>query len=580
MKHVMKYGKPYVAIIVVVLLMKIAGAVLDLMIPSALADILDVAVPTAKASGDTGIIIHYGLKMAAFAFAELVLNTVANFTVANIASKMVGTLRQDLFDKVTFLSARQLDDVTIPSAVSRLTSDTYNVQHMINRVLRMGVRAPMLMIGGIVVTAMEDPMLALLLVFALPAVSYIVVHLTKKAVPLNKEKQSILDRMVRTVQENASGIRVIKALSKTEYEKDRYDKVNNELAEKSLEAGLITTKTRPLVNIVFYLSLVGVIVVGAFRVNGGHMLPGKIVAFMSYFTIIINATQGISGIFVMCSNGAASAGRIQEVMAMEKTMETVDVPAEESPYAVEFRDVRFSYNGIEDNLTGVSFGLKKGQTLGIIGATGSGKSTLVNLLLRFYDADGGQIFLDGQDIRSIDNEKLRKKFGVVFQNDFVVADTIAKNIDFYRDLDEDALRKAAVLAQAAEFIAEKEGGMEYQLAVKGNNLSGGQKQRLLIARALAANPEVLVLDDSSSALDYRTDAGLRRALAEHFAETTKIIVAQRVSSIKSADCILVLEGGEVIGKGTHDELMVSCEEYRHIANTQMEAQGKEVTAHG
>ena len=579
MKFLMKYGKPFRFAILIVLLLKLSGALLDLLIPSALAEILDVGVPAARESGKLTIIWQLGGRMALFAFGEMVVNIIANLMVSRMTSRMVGNLRQDLFEKVTNLSARQMDDVTIPSAVSRLTSDTYNVHHMFNRVLRFGIRGPILMLGGVAVTAMEDPVLALVLVIALPLVCYVVLHLTKKAIPVNKEKQFILDRMVRTVRENATGIRVIKALSKTEYEKDRYDKVNHELAEKGLEASLITTKTRPLVNVIFYLSLVAVIVVGGIRVNAGHMLPGKIVAFLSYFTIIINATLGISGVFVMCSNGMASANRIKEVMDLDEAMTLQDIAPEKSEYALQFRNVTFSYNGIEANLENVSFDLKKGQTLGVIGATGSGKTTLVNLLLRFYDPDEGQILLDGEDIRAIPNDRLRKKFGVVFQNDFVVADTIGENISFYRDLDSNDLRKAAVLAQAAEYIGEKEGGMDYMLTIKGNNISGGQKQRLLIARALAAAPDILVLDDASSALDYRTDALLRKSLAESFKNTTKVIITQRVSTIAGADCILVLENGQVIGQGTHEFLMETCDEYRMIANTQMETT-EEVAVHG
>lgn len=574
MKRIFRYCRPYLAIILAALVLKIIGAVLDLMIPSALADIIDVAVP----SGEIRRIVMFGLKMALFATTEMIINGAANIMVTGTSNRVVETLRQDLFRKVTELSARQMDRLTVSSAVSRLTSDTYNVQHMIGRVLRMGIRAPILMIGGLLVTAFEDPVLALILVVALPLVAIIMTRLTRKAIPKHREKQTILDRMVRTVQENATGIRVIKALSKTEYEMSRYDRVNGELADKGLEASLITAKSRPLSNVVFYLSLVGVILVGALRVNSGDMLPGKIVAFMSYFTLIVNATLGISSIFVMCSTGTASAARISEVMDMDKAMQLLEFAREHTEDALEFRNVSFSYDGVEPNLKDVSVKLKKGQTLGIIGATGSGKTTFVNLLLRFYDVDEGQILIGGRDIRSIPNEKLRKMFGVVFQNDFLVADTVGKNIDFYRDLDSDKLRKAALMAQASEFIAEKEGGMEYALAVKGNNLSGGQKQRLLIARALASEPEILVLDDSSSALDYQTDAKLRKALSECFADTTKIIIAQRVSSIRGADCILVLDGGEVIGQGTHEELMSSCEEYGHIARIQMETE--EVAAHG
>lgn len=574
MKRVFRYCKPYLAIIIVALVMKIAGAVVDLMIPSALADIIDVAVP----SGEIRNIVMFGLKMLLFATGEMLINGVANIMVTNTSNRVVQTMRDDLFQKVAELSARQMDEITVASAVSRLTSDTYNVQHMLGRVLRMGVRAPILMVGGLFVTAMEDPVLALLLVVTLPLVVLVVVSLTKRAIPKHREKQKILDRMVRTVQENATGIRIIKALSKTEFEMQRYDRVNGELADKGLEASLINAKTRPLTNIIFYTSLVGVILVGALRVNGGQMLPGQIVAFMSYFTVIVNATIGISSVFVMCSTGSASAARISEVMDMQETMQLQELAEEHSEYALEFRNVTFSYSGVEPNLKNLSVKLKKGQTLGIIGATGSGKTTLVNLLLRFYDVDEGQILIGGRDIRSIPNEELRKMFGVVFQNDFLVADTIAKNIDFYRGLDDEALRKAAVLAQAAEFIGEKEGGMDYPLTVKGNNLSGGQRQRLLIARAMAAQPDILILDDSSSALDYQTDAKLRKALSESFAETTKVIIAQRVSSIQGADHILVLDGGDVIGLGTHEELLASCEEYGHIARIQMETE--EVAVNG
>jgi len=574
LKRVFSYGKPYVLVILLVLVMKLGAAVLDLMIPSALADIINV---TLQDGGRREVLMN-GLRMLGYATAEIIVNNIANVISSRVTNRMVGNMRQDLFIKVTNLSARQLDGVTIPSAISRLTSDTYNINNMFDRVLKMGIRAPSLMIGGIIVTFTRDPVLALIVFITMPLVFFVIVYFTRKAIPLNKQRQGILDRMVRTVQENASGIRVIKALSKTQYEMDRYDKVNNELAGKSLAASLINIKSGPFADAIFYISMVTVIVTGAIRVHLGAILPGEIMAFMQYFTTIINATMSISGVVIMCANGTASASRIAEVLEIDEAMTLQHFEEEKSGYALEFRKVAFSYNGVETNLKDVSFGLKKGQTLGVIGATGSGKTTLVNLLLRFYDVDEGQILLNGRDLRSIPNDELRKKFGVVFQNDFLVSDTIGANIDFYRGLDPENLKKAAVLAQAAEFIEEKEGGMEHKLTIKGNNLSGGQKQRLLIARALASDPEILVLDDSSSALDYRTDASLRKALAENFADTTKIIIAQRVSSIQGADCILVLENGEVIGQGTHEELMASCEEYRHIANTQMEAQsGKEAT---
>ena len=285
---------------------------------------------------------------------------------------------------------------------------------------------------------------------------------------------------------------------------------------------------------------------------------------------------GITRIFVMWSKGAASAKRVANVLAEPEDL-SVLLSEEETPENaphIEFRNVSFSYTGVGKNVENLSFKLERGQTLGILGATGSGKSTIVNLLLRLYDPDEGQILIDGRDIRTIPAEELRAKFGVVFQNDFVTEGTVADNIRFFRDLPDDALHSAAEDAQAAGFIAEKEGGMEAEVMVRGNNLSGGQKQRLLIARALAADPEILVLDDASSALDYRTDAQLRSALRKNYRDTTTVLIAQRISSLRHADLILVLEDGGILGAGSHDTLMDSCEEYRMIAHTQM-GDGKE-----
>ena len=322
------------------------------------------------------------------------------------------------------------------------------------------------------------------------------------------------------------------------------------------------------------LGLTLVVVVGAFRVNSGEIKSGVIIAFLQYFTMILNAMLGVTRIFVMWSKGEASAKRVAEVLALPEDLKILPPQEpEESPAHIEFRSVSFSYTGVGKNIEDLSFRLEHGQTLGILGPTGSGKSTILNLLLRLYDADSGEILIDGQDIRTIPYEQLRKKFGIVFQNDFITEGTIAHNIRFFRDIDNASVEKAADAAQAS-FIREKEGGMEAEVVVRGNNLSGGQKQRLLIARALAADPEILVLDDASSALDYQTDANLRKALRENFRHTTTVLVAQRISSLRHADLILVLDDGQVSGAGDHAHLMETCEEYRIIAQTQM-GDGKE-----
>ncbi|MBR2365833.1 MAG: ABC transporter ATP-binding protein [Oscillospiraceae bacterium] len=580
MKKLLRFTKPYLLMLIVCLVLKQGAAILELQIPSALADIIDKAVPLARQSGDTSTIVRYGLYMILFAVTGAGTNLIANTISAFITSKAVRDIRQEMFEKINSLSARQLDGLTTSSAIARLTSDTYNVQNMFRRCLMIGIRGPIMMIGGVFVMLRMDIPLTAILVVVIPCVAYITVHLTKKAIPLHKQRQTVLDRLTGKVQENATGVRVIKALSKSAHEREKFDAVNEELSEVNLRAGYATAALHPLTRLLMNLSLAAVVLFGAFRVDAGLTHPGKIIAFINYFTMILHVTLGLSGVFSVISTGAASAGRIAEVLDMEPDSNQLirDILPEEDGCALEFREVDFSYNGVTPNLENISFRLEKGQTLGILGATGSGKSTVLNLLLRLYDADSGKILIDGRDVQSIPEEELHAMFGMTFQNDFLVADTVRQNIEFFRELPPGAAEKAAVLAQAKEFIDEKEGGMEYGLAVGGNNLSGGQKQRLLIARAVAEEPKFLILDDASSALDYATDARLRRAIAESLPDTTKIIVAQRVSAIRHADLILVLEDGRVIGKGTHDELMQSCETYRETATIQMEAESEEVTA--
>ena len=443
---------------------------------------------------------------------------------------------------------------------------------MVDRMQRLGVRAPILLLGGIIVTFTLEPVLTLVLVATLPLLGVVVFSVSRRGVPLYVRVQSAVDAMVRKVQENMTGVRVIKALSKTEYEKGRFDEVNREVVRRDQHAGAVMATTNPVMSLLLNLGLTAVVVVGAFRVNAGVSQAGKIIAFLSYFTIILNAMMMVSRLFMIYSKGAASAKRIEEIL--ETPLEPV--PGEAAPrtsqYHVEFRHVNFSYNKAKnktrDDLSDVSFALRRGQTLGIIGPTGSGKSTIVSLLMRFYDADAGEIRIGGRRIEGIPEEELHTMFGVVFQNDFILADSIRENIDFGRGLSDEALLLAARLAQA-EFIEEKEGGLSHMLTAKGANLSGGQKQRLLIARALAAKPEILVLDDCSSALDYKTDKALRSALYHNFADTTTVIIAQRISSILNADHILVLDGGRVIGAGTHEQLLETCSDYREIYDVQM-----------
>ncbi len=569
MKMLKDYLKPYFLYILLTLGIKFSATTLELQIPSLMEIIIDEKVP----AGDLRQIYLYGAAMIVCAALALGGNILANRMAAISSGRVTKALRHNLFQKLSTLSARQMDEVTVSSAESRLTSDTYNINQMLTRIQRMGVRAPILLVGGILMMLQMDTILALVLVALLPVISITVVLVTKKTVPLYTRQQSVLDKVVQVCQENITGIRVIKALSKTEYERGRFHNVNEELAAVGLKAGSFNNITGPVTTLILNLGLTLVVVVGAFRVNSGACESGVIVAFLQYFTMILTATMGITRIFLMLSKGAASAQRISDVVRLpEDLLVLPPMEAEAAAPHIEFRDVTFSYTGVGTNLKGLSFRLEHGQTLGILGSTGSGKSTVLNLLLRLYDPDSGRILIDGQDVRTIPYDTLREKFGVVFQNDFVTGGTIADNIRFFRALEPQALAQAAEAAQA-EFIAEK-GGMEGEVTFRGNNLSGGQKQRLLISRALAANPEILILDDASSALDYQTDARLRKALRQNYRHTTTVLVAQRISSLRHADLILVLEDGQVIGAGNHRQLMDTCEEYRMIAETQM-GDGKE-----
>lgn len=565
MEKLGKYLRPYWWFIALSMFIKFLGAAAELTIPYLMEIILDYKVP----AGSRREIYLYGGLMLLCAVACLGFNVIANRMSAVSSGKITLSIRHDLFAKLTHFSPRQMDSLTTSSAVSRLTSDTYNINQLLARTQRLGIRAPILLLGGIAMMVSMDRLLSLVLVALLPVIGIIVYFVTKASVPLYTKQQTVLDRVVGTVQENITGIRVIKALSKTDYEKERFRKVNQELTDIDRKAGSVSAVTNPASTLVLNLGLTLVVVVGAYRVNGGAVRSGVIVAFLQYFTMILNAMLGITRIFVIFSKGQASAKRVAAVLEEKEDLivlpEAPKVP--DAPH-IEFQNVTFSYNGREPDLCNLSFSLGHGQTLGIIGATGSGKTTLLQLLLRLYDPDRGVILIDGQDIRSIPPEALRKKFGVVFQNDFVAEGTAGDNVRFFRPIGADAVAAAAKCAQA-DFLLERSDGMDHPVRVRGNNLSGGQKQRLLIARALAANPEILILDDASSALDYATDARLRQALGRTYSGTTTVVVAQRVSSLAHADLILVLDGGHIIGSGTHEALMESCPEYRSIAKTQM-----------
>jgi len=405
----------------------------------------------------------------------------------------------------------------------------------------------------------------------MPFIVAVIVVVSKKGIPLYGKVQQAIDVMVRTLREDVAGIRVIKALSKKEYEKKRFEGANVEVSDKELLASGVMAASSPLINFFLNMGLTLVVIVGAYRVNAGLTQAGKIVAFLTYFTMISNAVIAINRIFVMFSKALASSERVGMVLDAEDNLQIEKLLGPANNNRLEFRNVSFSYQDDLEKLCleHVNFSLKPGENLGIIGATGSGKTTLLNLLMRFYDVTEGEIYIDGKNIKTYPLKELRRKFGVAFQNDVVFHDTVRENISFGRELPEESIVEAAKQAKAYDFIMEKEGGFDHVAAIKGADFSGGQKQRMLVARALAGDSEFLLLDDASSALDYKTDAFIRKQIREKKQGVTTVTIAQRISSVMQSDLILVLDDGKVIGQGSHEELMLTCETYREIYKSQM-----------
>ncbi|MBR2066962.1 MAG: ABC transporter ATP-binding protein [Solobacterium sp.] len=546
---------------------KSLGTIIELFLPEILSFILDDIVP----SRNKGSIIFWMAVMIICSLVALGMNIFANRNASKVARNITEHLRQDLFDHSLYLSCAKTDEFTIPSLEGRLTSDTYHVHRMISMLQRMGIRAPMITIGGLIMTFIMDAYLAMIFVTIIPLMAILIYFRATKGVPLFTAVQKAIDRLTSIVRENAQGIRVIKALSKTKDEGERFFHSNQKVRDKEIHANEIMAMINPMMNFFLYLGMLAVIAVGARRVSLGLSKVGTLLAFMSYFQMISRSLMAVSRMFIMYSRGMASTKRIMEVLnsETEKQWNIGNYPDGDDRYAIEFKDVTFSYVGKRDNLSHINMRIKKGESLGIIGITGSGKTSILSLLLRFYDVKEGAIYLNGKDIRNYDPRTLRKHFGIVMQNDFLFADTIEENISFGRKISEEEREKAIKVAQASDFINELQEGKKYTLTNKGANLSGGQRQRLLLARAFASPSDFLLLDDASSALDYQTDAKLRKALKDNYGKKTTVIVAQRVSSIQTCDQIVVLEKGKIQGIGKHKELLETNAIYQTIASSQM-----------
>ena len=562
---------------------KLAGTLLELLIPYVMEHLIDDVVPNKSLPP----VLMWGGVMLALAFAVRFLNVTANRLSVLTAKETAYRIRRDLFASALRLSGGQTDRIGLPSIISRMTSDSYNVQSFSQSMQTIGIRAPIMLVGGIAVTLTMDAGLAAILVIMAPIMIALVVLISVRGIPLYDKVQRSMDGIVRIMRENITGIRVVKALSREERERARFADANDESARRDIRAGVTMAMPGPMVTLFLNIGLVLVVLVGARRVNAGQTQPGVILAFLTYFNMILMGVMGLNRIFMMMSKANASAKRIGEVIDCPDELAAIPETAGETPPTdghIVFDNVSFSYDadgdGREDDerflgsarekcLYNISFSIPRGGSLGMIGATGSGKTSIVNLLMRFYDPQEGRVFVDGRDVRSYEPDELHRKFGTVFQNDVIFADTIWENVSFGRDVTEEDAEAALEDSMAKEFVEGYVDGMQHMAAIHGANFSGGQKQRLLIARALAADPEILILDDSSSALDYRTDAELRRAIRERHGNSTTIVIAQRVSSIMSLDKIMVIDEGRITGYGTHEELLKTCSAYREIADIQM-----------
>ena len=568
----------YRASIFLAIFIKLVGTMFELTLPYILEYMIDHVVP----AKDMKTVLFWGALMFVATICCRQFNVIANTRAIFNAHRVSYDVRQDLFRVSANLSGDSFDEVGLPSLISRMTSDSYNVQSAVQQLQSLCVRAPMMLIGGVIMTLLMDPALAMILIVMLPFLIAVVLIVSSKGIPMYTKVQQKLDTVVRIMRENITGIRVVKALSKASYEKKRFGSANDDMTACDVKAGTVMAIPGPFMQLCLNVGLTLVVIFGAGRVNEGLMEPGIILAFLTYFNMITMGVMGLNRIFMSLSKASASADRIDEVIGRGSEWVRSDSPAGEAPAQgfIRFEDVCFSYGSEsrgdgdfgggerEKALDHISFSIEKGQSLGIIGPTGCGKTTLVNLLLRFYDAGEGRILIDGKDVKSYERDELRRKFGVAFQNDMIFKDTLRNNIAFGRNLTDADLSAAAKDAQAFEFIDALEDGFDHQADIKGANLSGGQRQRLLVSRALAGRPEILILDDSSSALDYKTDSDMRRAIKEHHSDSTLILIAQRVSSVMNMDRIMVMDNGKCIGYGTHNELMENCAAYRETYEMQ------------
>lgn len=578
MKKLLCYLTGYEKETVLAPLFKMLEALLELFVPLVMAAVIDVGI----AGGDRRYIVRMCLLLVALGIIGLVCSVTAQFFAAKAATGFSTKLRHALFSHIQSLSYTEMDQIGTSTLITRMTSDVNQVQSGVNLFLRLFLRSPFIVFGAMVMAFTVDVKAALVFVVTIPLLSVVVFGIILWTMPLYQKVQGRLDRVLGLTRENLSGARVIRAFNKEEDEKKRYREENDALAGVQKFVGGISGLMNPAAYVIINGAVIAILYTGAVRVDIGSLTQGEVIALVNYMSQILVELVKMANLIITLTKAVACGNRVQGVLETKSSMAFRAAGTDESAAgegnagagapAVEFRHVSLTYAGAgSEALTDISFSIRKGDTLGIIGGTGSGKTSVVSLIPRFYDATAGTVLVDGRDVKEYGKEELRKKIGVVPQKVVLFAGTIAENLRWGKeDASEEELRRALEISQAAEFVEKKDGGLDAPVLQGGKNLSGGQRQRLTIARALVRRPKILILDDSASALDFATDAALRRALKTMDDAPAVCIVSQRTSSIRYADQILVLEDGKVAGLGTHEQLLKTCPVYQEIHYSQFD----------
>lgn len=570
MIKLLKYLKPYTKQVVIVFILTFLQVMTEFFLPTLNADIIN----TGVVNGDINYIIKIGALMLLVALGSTACAITANFFASKTSIYYATDLREKIFTKVESFSLAEFEKVSTSSLITRTTNDITQIQNVVMMVMRMMIGSPVMCIGGIIMIMSKDIKMALILVVVIPLIIIVAGIIMIKGMPLFKVMQKKIDKVNQLVRESLNGIRVIRAFDKTEYEKNRFNDSNTDLMQTAIKVNRIVSVLMPSLMLIMSFTNIAIMWFGGHRVDDGFMQVGDLTAFTSYMMLILMSIMMASMLFVMIPRASASAERINEVLNIEHQIKDPATPIKtfNKKGYIEFDNVSFNYPGDgEKVLENISFSASPGETTAIIGSTGSGKSTIINLIPRFYDVTSGTIKIDGIDIKELNQQDLRNKIGLVPQKAFLFSGTVAENLKYGKDdATEQQINHALEVAQAKNFVSEMKYGINSEVSQGGTNVSGGQKQRLAIARAIIRKPEIYLFDDSFSALDFKTDAKLRANLKQETINSTVIIVAQRISSIMDADRIIVIDEGKIAGIGTHKELLQNCDIYKEIANSQLE----------